>query len=772
MNKNTVFFKYFVFFAIIAIMGLTFSSCDESDNDNDFVPIDTIPPAVVSTVPADAAVNVPVSVGKIEIIFSEVINLDAAPTWASLNALGFKFGTTVSGNESASLITTALYDNSVKKLSLELNDLALGTTYHLTIAGIKDIAGNVMVSKVISFTTAGAITEMYLVGEINAWALPGIPMIELSAGVFTWEGNLAAESTFKFKLESDNNWSGNWLQPSVEIIPDNTSVIIGENDVFFVTGNISSNWKIVNTDYYFLSVNTITMKMTVTCAKPVITDIEIKAAAPNSLVVTFNKPVTVNGAAPYGFALTGDTAISITGNSIENNIVNFALDRPAIPGEEIKYTYSGDVIKSLTGISMDTVTTPATITNNAGSSQLGRPSNAVIATDGNVSWTAVTDAVSYTVNLYKESGATDTLVYTYSPAISGTTNVFDKIRTSAPIAGNYFITVIAVAADQNNNSIESLPSSVKTVRDITAIGLVGAISTWNLPGEPLSSDGGGLFSIGAEFTNDLWFYFSVNNAASNSVGLLIRSTAEATVSAGSTYSYLYVTSVQQGWNLNIAGYYYIVVDIVAETITLTMPQEIVSVTIPEGNVSVRKDRTFQFSAAVNRGNSGGPIYNSDGEVIGIVTAKVVRGNVEGIGFAIPINDAIEIASELIEHGYISGRPLLGITVQPVSEANADYFNWVVGIYVMSVNKDSAAENTGILVGDIITALNGVDIDTVEGLREELRKFKAGDTTTITIWRTGESIDLKITFDEDKYAGNAHERPGPQSDLPDPFDGRP
>ena len=205
----------------------------------------------------------------------------------------------------------------------------------------------------------------------------------------------------------------------------------------------------------------------------------------------------------------------------------------------------------------------------------------------------------------------------------------------------------------------------------------------------------------------------------------------------------------------------------------TMTDGIVSALDRVVSVEGKSIRTFQFSAAVNSGNSGGPIYNAAGEVIGIVTAKIVRGSVEGIGFAIPINDAVEIASELIEHGYISGRAFMGITGQTVSEANADYFGWVIGVYVRSVSQDSAADVAGIEIGDIITKLNGEDIESMQDLRFALRDHRAGDTTTITIWRSGESIDLPITFDEDMYAGQPDEvRPRTEPESPNPFENRP
>ena len=200
----------------------------------------------------------------------------------------------------------------------------------------------------------------------------------------------------------------------------------------------------------------------------------------------------------------------------------------------------------------------------------------------------------------------------------------------------------------------------------------------------------------------------------------------------------------------------------------TMTDGIVSaldrpVTVDRKNIS-----TFQFSAAVNSGNSGGPIYNTNGEVIGIVTAKVIRGNVEGIGFAIPINDAVDIATELIEYGYISGRPLIGITGQTVTPGHADYYGWVVGAYVRQVSPNSAAEAAGIVIGDIITALAGDDIDSIEALKTALRGYKAGESTTITVWRNGEDIVLNITFDEDLSAGQPQRTALPEPDSPDPF----
>ena len=186
----------------------------------------------------------------------------------------------------------------------------------------------------------------------------------------------------------------------------------------------------------------------------------------------------------------------------------------------------------------------------------------------------------------------------------------------------------------------------------------------------------------------------------------------------------------------------------------TMTDGIVSALDRVVTVDRKSINTFQFSAAVNSGNSGGPVYNAQGEVIGIVTAKLMRGSVEGIGFAIPINDAIEIAKELIEFGYITGRPYMGIMAQTASSGHAEYYGsaMTVGCRVVSVTPDTAADRAGLIMGDIITVLGDYEIDSREALVNTLRKYRAGDTVDVTVWRNGEEISLSITFDEDMHAG--------------------
>jgi len=184
----------------------------------------------------------------------------------------------------------------------------------------------------------------------------------------------------------------------------------------------------------------------------------------------------------------------------------------------------------------------------------------------------------------------------------------------------------------------------------------------------------------------------------------------------------------------------------------TMTEGIVSALDRIATVDNKSIETFQFSAAVNYGNSGGPVYDLNGEVIGIVSAKIMGTSVEGIGFAIPINDAIDIASKLIEHGYISGRPLIGVTVNTVTSAHAEYYDWVVGAYIRSISPGSAAEKAGLMVGDIIISLGDSEIDSMDALLFTMRKYKAGDTVSIKVWRSGTEIEKTLTFDENLTAG--------------------
>jgi len=159
---------------------------------------------------------------------------------------------------------------------------------------------------------------------------------------------------------------------------------------------------------------------------------------------------------------------------------------------------------------------------------------------------------------------------------------------------------------------------------------------------------------------------------------------------------------------------------------------------------------FQIDAAVNSGNSGGPVYNAAGEVIGIVTAKYSSTGVEGLGFAIPINDAKGIASDLITKGYVTGKAYMGVSIdQRYNSLYSSYYGMPLGAYVYSVENGSCAARAGIQAKDIITALGDTPITGYTDLTSALHSFSAGDTAQVQIYRAGEELTLSITFDEAK-----------------------
>lgn len=158
---------------------------------------------------------------------------------------------------------------------------------------------------------------------------------------------------------------------------------------------------------------------------------------------------------------------------------------------------------------------------------------------------------------------------------------------------------------------------------------------------------------------------------------------------------------------------------------------------------------IQTDAAINPGNSGGALVNSQGQVIGINTIKISVAGVEGLGFAIPINDAKPIIDQLIMFGYVKGRPVVGISGRDITEIIARQYGVPQGIYIVEVAAGSGAEKAGIKKGDIIVSLAGKEIKTMRELEAVKKNYKAGDTVNVTIYREGTRSTLKLTFSEER-----------------------
>jgi serine protease Do len=159
-------------------------------------------------------------------------------------------------------------------------------------------------------------------------------------------------------------------------------------------------------------------------------------------------------------------------------------------------------------------------------------------------------------------------------------------------------------------------------------------------------------------------------------------------------------------------------------------------------------KLLQTDAAINSGNSGGALFNSFGEVIGINTAKNTGTGVEGLGFAIPIDHAKPIIESLIQYGYVQGRPKIGISTRDVTAQMAQYYKLTVGVYVYEVESGSAADLGGLKAEDIIVAANGQETLTTEALSEVKSKLKVGDKMVLTVVRDGKKQEITIILKEE------------------------
>ena len=167
------------------------------------------------------------------------------------------------------------------------------------------------------------------------------------------------------------------------------------------------------------------------------------------------------------------------------------------------------------------------------------------------------------------------------------------------------------------------------------------------------------------------------------------------------------------------------------------------------NVDGQTMTLIQHNAAVSPGNSGGGLFNLNGELVGIVNAKSGDSEAEGLGFAIPINTAKEVAQELIDNGYVTGRPALGVSV--VSGATAQQYFGGNGVYIVEVVEGGGAANAGLQQGDRIVSIDGKLVETTDELTDALSAYSAGDTVELQVARKGQLFTAQVTLGE-KSAG--------------------
>ena len=213
-------------------------------------------------------------------------------------------------------------------------------------------------------------------------------------------------------------------------------------------------------------------------------------------------------------------------------------------------------------------------------------------------------------------------------------------------------------------------------------------------------------------------------------------------------------------------------------LTFTMTQGYVSALDREINIDGTPINMLQTDAAINSGNSGGPLFDMNGNVVGITSAKYSGSSssgagIEGIGFAIPINDVLRIVYDLQEYGYVRNRAYLGVTVKDLDKTTAANYNLPVGPMIQSVLEGSCTEKAGILPNDIIIGFDGEDVTCYTELAACLRKCRAGDTVLVKVYRGGAELEFPVTLDErpqdteTQASAQTENQPEEEEQTPDP-----
>ena len=196
------------------------------------------------------------------------------------------------------------------------------------------------------------------------------------------------------------------------------------------------------------------------------------------------------------------------------------------------------------------------------------------------------------------------------------------------------------------------------------------------------------------------------------------------------------------------------------------------------NVDGTPFNMIQTDASINPGNSGGPLLNSYGEVVGIVSAKYSsysNESVEGLGFAIPINDVWAMIEDIMTNGYVTNKPYLGATVGTMTEQMAAQYRYDItsGVFIYSVEEGGAADKAGLKMGDVITKVGDTEVKSMEDLNAAKKQYSAGDTVTMTIDRQGKTMTVEVTWDsvpqEEQATTQEQSATQPNQGYTDPYD---
>ena len=317
-------------------------------------------------------------------------------------------------------------------------------------------------------------------------------------------------------------------------------------------------------------------------------------------------------------------------------------------------------------------------------------------------------------------------------------------------------TVTKINANISNSGAVYTAEQVYGAAVNSVVGITTEIVGTNIWGQTTSSAASGTGFIISEDGYILTNNHVIESSSSQTVMLYNGESYDAKVIAADELNDVAVLKIEASGltpvtigdsdTLNIGQTIYVIGNPLGE-LTYTLTGGLVSALDRAINTDGSPINMFQIDAAVNAGNSGGPVLNASGEVVGVVTAKYSSTGVEGLGFALPINDVLDIAEDLMLYGYVTGRPYFGITVTTVSESAAEYYDMVPGAYVKAVDESSCAGKAGLQNGDIITAIDGEEVLSSSDVITIKAAHSAGDTLKLTVWREGEYLDMTVVLDE-------------------------
>ena len=351
-------------------------------------------------------------------------------------------------------------------------------------------------------------------------------------------------------------------------------------------------------------------------------------------------------------------------------------------------------------------------------------------------------------------------VLAYNHFAGGSTTIY---QGSAPS--------VAVNLAQVDGQTVLTPEQIYAANLGAVVGVNGSVTT-NVFGYTVKnavSGSGFVISSNAECSYILTNYHVINDVSDITVFFADGTSYDATLVGGEQENDIAVLRVEQGNlqtvtlgdsdALNVGENVYAIGNPLGElTFTFTggyVSAKDRSVTMSDGTVM----NMLQTDTAINNGNSGGPLFNEYGQVIGIVSAKLSssgsssEATVEGLGFAIPINDVHDMVVSIMEHGYVTGKPNVGIIMSNVPEA-AQQYGVPAGAEVQAILDGSGADKGGLQVGDIITAVNGTEVADTSALQEAVKDSRAGDTVTFSVYRDGNTVEVSVTLDEENQEREA------------------